>query len=266
MVGESLMSPKKKKKAAPNPVLAAACARTVSIDLRIVDDKPATVYRSRFLGLEEGAEAEENALLIEAPALKGSIVPVRPSQRVKINFNLNGQDNYFEATVLDRGRYQLNPGLSVASLQLQTPEEVFSGGKRGFYRLLVEDTEEINVRVGILADSEEGAGRVRWREKGIITDIGGGGLGFRIAEGKSLLIGPDTRLMLRFKLRPDEEIRLLGKVCFSLRQSELREAFFGVQFIDLDSDLEYKQNVDKILHYVAEKQRLNLGERSGGKE
>jgi c-di-GMP-binding flagellar brake protein YcgR len=143
---------------------------------------------------------------------------------------------------------------------------VFSGGRRGFYRLLADEVETIEVRLGILADKEEGAGRVRWREKGALTDIGGGGLGFRIAEGKTLLLGPDTRLMLRFTLRPDEEIRLLGKVCFSLRQSERREAFFGVQFIDLDSDLEYKRGVDRILHYVAEKQRLSLGERSGGKE
>ena len=258
------MNPRKKKKTAPNTVLATACARTVSIDLCIVGEKPVPVYRSRFLRLEE--RSKEDALLIEAPSLKGSVIPIRKGQRVKVTFKLNGQDNYFETTVLDRGRYQLNPDLSVASLELQAPEEVLSGGRRGFYRMFVDETEIIELSVGILADGKKGAGRVRWREKGILTDIGGGGLGFRIAEGKSLLIGPGTRLMLRFKLRPDGRIRLLGKVCFSLRQPELREAFFGVQFVDLDSDLEYKRSVDKILYYVAEKQRLNLEERGGGKE
>ncbi len=263
--GESSMSPRKKKKAAPNPVLVTACDRTVSIDLRIADEAFATVYRSRFLRLEEGSEY--HTLLIEAPTLRGSVIPVRPGQRMKIAFKLNGQDNYFDTTVLDRRRHPLNPDISVASLELQTPEEMLSSGKRGFYRLLVGETEVVEVKIGILADhSEVGAGRVRWREKATLTDIGGGGLGFRLAEGNSLFIGPDKRLTLKFTLPPDEEIRLLGRVCFSLRQSKRREAYFGVQFVDLDSDLEYKRNIDRVLSYVAEKQRLSLGERADGQE
>ncbi len=259
------MSPKKKKKTERNPVLAAACDSAVSLDLRIDGEMPVTFYRSRFLRLEK--ESEDDTLLIEAPTHRGSVVPVRPGQRVKIVFKLNGQDNYFDSTVLDRHRHPLNPDLSVASLELQAPEEMFSGGRRGFYRVMVGEAENIHVNVGILADSDEkGAGRVRWREKAAITDIGGGGLGFKIAEGKSLFLGPDTRVALQFTLKEDKEIRLLGRVCFSLRQSELREAFFGVQYVDIDSDLEYKRNIDRVLRFVAEKQRLSLGERAREQE
>jgi c-di-GMP-binding flagellar brake protein YcgR len=256
------MSPGKKKKTTPNPTLAAACGRNLPLDMQIEGDKSATGYRSRFLGLEE--RTKEFVLVIEAPAPKGSVVPIRPGQRVKVSFRLNDQENYFEADVLDRGRYQLNQEVAVASLELQMPEEVVRDGKRGFYRLLKDRAEAMEVRLGILADDEAGDGRIRWREKAIVTDIGGGGLGFRISEGKSLFLRPDTWLYLRFRLRPeDEEIELLGRICFSLRQPELREAFFGVQFIELDSDIKYKQHVDRILHYVAEEQRRNLGERSG---
>lgn len=242
-------------------MLAAACARTISIDLRIEGDKPTTVYRSRFLRLEERSEGY--ILLIEAPALRGSVVPVRSGMWARVEFTLNGKENYFETIVLNRGRYQLNPDLSIASLELRAPEEVFSGSKRGFYRLIMSEVDPIEARLGILADDEGGSGRVRSRAKAVLTDLGGGGLGFRIAEGKSLFIGPGTHLLVGFKLPPEQKIRLKGRVCFSLRQPELREAFFGVQFVDLESNIGYKQDVDKILHFVAETQRRSLGARRG---
>lgn len=103
---------------------------------------------------------------------------------------------------------------------------------------------------------------MRSREKGLLTDLGGGGLGFRIPEGRSLLIGVGTRLSLSFRLpADDEQIKVLGRICFSLRRPELREAFFGVQFTELDSDVEYKRNVDRILRFVAERQRQSLSNR-----
>jgi c-di-GMP-binding flagellar brake protein YcgR len=256
------MSPRKGKISPPNPALVAACDKNLPISMRIEGEKSTVVYRSRFLGIEE--RSEKIVLLIEAPAPKGSVVPIRPGRQAKITFALNDQENYFEAIVLARDRHQLNRETSIASLELEMPEEVFSGGKRGFYRLAIDGAEAIEVRLGILANDEGGSNRVRWREKAVMTDIGGGGLGFRISEGKSLLLSPGTRLLLRFKLRPeDEEIKLMGRICFSLRQPELREAFFGVQFIDLDSNIEYKQHVDRVLHYVADEQRRSLGEHPG---
>jgi c-di-GMP-binding flagellar brake protein YcgR len=256
------MSPRKKKKTSPNPVLAAACEKNLPIDLRIAGEKSPDVYRSRFLALEE--RPDSIALLVEAPAPKGTVVPIRPGQQARVTFTLNDQENYFEAVVRDRGRHQLNRETSIATLELEMPEEVFSAGKRGFYRHPIDSAEIIEVRLAILASDGGDSKRIRWREKAALTDIGGGGLGFRISEGRSLLLSPGTRLLLTFKLGPEEEeIILLGRICFSLRQPKLRQAFFGVQFIEVESEIEYKQNVDKVLHYVAYMQRRSLGERTG---
>ncbi|NQU08945.1 MAG: flagellar brake protein [Candidatus Abyssubacteria bacterium] len=253
------MNSKRKNRDNPGPILLSACAKNLPIDLSIIGEKPGAVYRSRFLRMEE--TSEEVLLTIEAPALKGGIVPVRPGQNLKISFVLNGQDWIFETTIVARGKFHLNPQTTVSSLQLLAPEEVLSGGKRGFYRVTLDDAAPKTVRLAILAEEIEGKKRIRWRERGVMTDIGGGGLGFCISEGKSLLISPGAHLLLRFRLRPEgKELRLLGRVCFSLRQPELREAFFGVQFIDVDSEMEYKQAVDEILRFVAEEQRRNISE------
>ncbi len=244
-----------------NSVLLSACAKGLSLDLRVVGEKTPEAYRSRFLGVVKGPK--RSCVVIEAPMRRGNIVPVRSGSMATVSFVHNGCDNYFTSAILARGRFQLNPETSVASLELQTPEEVLSDTKRSFYRVSVGGDEPIEIKLGIFADEEGGTNRIRWREKAAVTDIGGGGLGFKIPGGKSLLLSPGTRLTLRFRLRPeDEEIKLRGRVCFSLRQSEHREAYFGVQFIDIDSDIEFKQNVNKVLYFVAEEQRRSLGEQA----
>lgn len=254
------MDSKKGKKGNVSPALLSACAKNLPIDLRIIGEQPTTAYRSRFLSLTQ--TRKESVVVIEAPVARGSVVPIRPGGEAKVTFTLSGKENYFTTTVLGRGRYQLNPQTSVASLELRTPDDVLSEGIRSYYRITVEDTPSTEVRLGILADDEGAATRVRWRERGVLTDVGGGGLGFRILEGRSLIIRPGTRLTLRFRLREDdEEIKLVGRVCFSIRRPDIRRAFFGVQFIDVESEIEYKQDIDRILHFVAEVQRHSLDER-----
>jgi c-di-GMP-binding flagellar brake protein YcgR len=245
-----------------NPAIASACARNLPLDLRISGDSPQVVYRSRFLGVSE--HSGETALIIEAPAPKGSIIPIRRGTRVKIAFSLGGSESHLETVVLDRYRHELNSQVSVASLLLRMPEGIVADGQRSYFRIVVPQEAAIELRLAILAEDEEGEGRVRGREKALITDLGGGGLGFCIAEGRSLLINSDTLLLLKFRLRGvEQDIRLLGRICFSLRQPERREAFFGVQFVDVESELEYKRSVDRILHFVAEEQRRRLTERPG---
>jgi len=255
------MNTKNRKKGTVDSILQSACAKNIPLDLRFVGEKPPTVYRSRFLGFEESPE--ESVVMIETPVVKGNIVPVRPGSEANVSFTLTDHENHFTSVVVARGRFQLNPQTSVASLELQAPDDILSGGKRAFYRVPVDDSESMEIKLGIFADDESGTSRIRGREKGILTDIGGGGLGFRIPEGKSLLISPGKRLSLRFRLRGDEgEISLVGRVCFSMRLSERREAYFGVQFVDIETDIEYKQNVDRILHFIAAEQRRALGERA----
>jgi c-di-GMP-binding flagellar brake protein YcgR len=133
--------------------------------------------------------------------------------------------------------------------------------KRSFYRVHLNEDRRVDIKLEILTEGEE-TSRVRSREKGVITTIGGNGLGFYLPEGRSLLLNTDTRLQLKLKLQPeDEELRLLAKVRVRLRRPKARVIFFGVQFIDIDSDIRYKQSVDRILRFVAEEQRRHLAQR-----
>jgi c-di-GMP-binding flagellar brake protein YcgR len=243
-------------------ILEKACARNLPLDLRIVGEKSATNYLSRFLDIDDASHPP--SLVIEAPRVQGRVVPVRPGQEVRISFSVSNRPRSFASSVLGRGKVSLNPDLKVASLALVIPDQMAAGGRRNFYRIPLSESKPIEISLSILAETKNGKSRVRSREKGIMTDIGGGGLGFRIPEGRSLLLGVDTRLKIQFSLPDDgEQVKLFGRICFSLRRNELREAYFGVQFLDVDAQVEYRQNVDRILRFVAEKQRQSLSERAG---
>jgi len=188
-------------------------------------------------------------------------VPVRPGQEIKVSFSYDGRGMSFTTHIRGRGKFSLSSAVSVPSLNILVPENVSIRERRGFYRLLVTDLPPIEITMGVFS-GEGTRRRIRSREKGVMTDLGGGGLGFRISEGKSLLLALGTRLSLSFQLPDDEqEIKIIGRTCFSLRRSELREIFFGVQFVETESNIEYKQSIDKILRFVAERQRRMLKER-----
>ncbi len=240
--------------------LSQACFQNLPLDVRLPGEQTTETYRSRFLRSAE--DAEPGILTIEAPTLRGNIVLLRPGQEIKVIFAYERIIHSFTTTVISRGRHQLNNEMTVSSLHLQWPEAISIGKIRSFYRLPIPEKNRMEVSLGIYSQTKNKSRRVRARENAVLTDIGGGGLGFRIAEGRSLLMGVDTRLFLSFCLPGDEEsIKLVGRICFYLRRKDLREVFFGVQFIDIESDILYKRNVDKILRYVAEQQRLSLSYR-----
>lgn len=245
------------KKSESVSVLSSACAQNLPLDLRILQDRSKEEYRSRFLSINESRRRP--ALVIEAPTSKGGVVPIRSGSAVRVFFSEGERSLTFHSQVVGRGKFRLNPRVTVPSLELLVPEAVSSADKRNFYRIPVGDIE---LSLGIFAQTRGRRDRIRAREKALLTDLGGGGLGFRIQEGKSLLLDTGSRLLLSFRLPNDDEpVRLLGRICFNIRRPELREAFFGVQFVDIDSDLEYKTGVDRILRFVAKHQRKNLGGR-----
>lgn len=240
-------------------ILAEACAQNLTLDLRVNDAKNSENYKSRFLGLDP--HAKPPVLTVEAPTARGGVVPVRKGNKAHVIFSQDGKSRSFRTEVLGRGRFELNDKVTVPSLELAAPESLSSGENRNFYRVILSDVS-IELAVSIFAEKQGQPRRIRAREKATLTDIGGGGLGFRIPEGKSLLLNPDTRVLLTFRLPgEDEPVRLLGRICFSIRKREQRVAFFGVQFTDLDSDIEYKRNIDRILRFVAELQRRTLRSR-----
>jgi c-di-GMP-binding flagellar brake protein YcgR len=243
-------------------ILSTVCSKNLSLDIRIIGEQSTEIYRSRFLGMEDDNGSTAGALVIEAPTVKGNVVLMRPGQDIKIIFVYQGTIHSFNTTIIGRGRHELNPTVTVSSLKLQPPASLSTGKIRSFYRLPIPHSQRLELSIGIYARQRGKIRRIRSREKAYITDIGGGGLGFRIAEGRSLLLSVHTRLFLSFRLPDDEDaIRLIGRICFSLRRTELREMFFGVQFVETDSDVQYKKNVDRILRFVAEQQRLGLSNR-----
>lgn len=243
-------------------VLRVACSKNLPLDVRVLGEQSAETYRSRFLGISDRDTPVSKGLIIEAPTVKGNVVLMRPGQEIKVIFVYEGTFHSFNTRILDRERHQLNPQVTVSSLKLELPESLSTGKIRSFYRLPIPDSNRIELSLGIYAKQGARVRRIRAREKAFLTDLGGGGLGFRIPEGRSLLLSVDAHVFLSFRLPEDEEpIRLIGRVCFSLRKREMREMFFGVQFVETESDVQYKKNINRILRFVAEQQRLILSNR-----
>jgi c-di-GMP-binding flagellar brake protein YcgR len=244
-------------------ILSNACERNLPLSLRVIGDGAGEEHRSRFLVLEEAKGG--GILIIEAPTSKGSVVLMRPGQEVRVSFSHNRQKRIFSSQLLGRGKVKLNSGTAVPSLELLAPTHIPSSERRGFYRVFVNHGSPIPVTLGVLADRNSPASRVRSREKALLTDVGGGGLGFRLSEGKSLLLSVGVHVLISFKLpEKGEQVNLMGRVCFSLRRPDLREVFFGVQFVSVDSEVEYKRGVDSILRFAATRQRESLSKRIEG--
>lgn len=241
-------------------VLADACVQNQPLGFRVIGEKSKTEYKSRFLGIDRSGT--EPRLVIEAATLRGGVVAVRPGEGVKVSFSHNGRTRTFMSEVVGRSKFQLNPQLIVPSLELLIPENLSPWELRGYYRLSLSDASPIEVKISIFSEEESKPRRVRAREKGILSDVGGGGLGFRIPEGRSLLLGVGRLLSLSFLLDSEEEpAKLLGRICFSLRHPELREVFYGVQFVETEASIKYKQAIDRILRYIAQSQREKLQNR-----
>ena len=253
------MNTEKTRESEAFAILRDACNKRAPLDLRVFGRKKQDEYESRFLQLDE--YAEHPIVTIEAPVVEGENVTVPLDREVEVTFLHKKQSHFFITLASGHGIFRLGRSKVIRSLELLAPNEVILAEKRNYYRVQLSEDDPIEVKLEILAEVEE-AGRVRSREKGIITTIGGNGLGFYLPEGRSLLLNVNTRVRLRFRLQADEEeLRLLANIRFRVRRPKVREVFFGVQFTDVDSDIKYKQSVDRVLRFVAEEQRRHLSQR-----
>lgn len=242
-------------------ILRNACINLAPLELRLIGAKSSKECASRFLQLDEYAEIP--TVTIQAPVHRGRPVTASPGQNVEVSFTHDGQPHQFLTSIRRYGEISLDPNTTVAAFDLIAPREISIADKRRFYRVYPDTDEPIEVKLAVLADEEEQNDRIRSREKAKLTSIAGEGLGFRMPEGRSLMLHAGTRVRLKLRLRPeDDELRLIARICFRLRKPKEREVLFGVQFIDIDSDIEYKRSVDRILRFVAEEQRRYLAERT----
>jgi hypothetical protein len=253
------MKMEKTKESEAFEILRDVCTRRATLDLRVFGRKKQDEYKSRFLQLDEYAELP--TVTIQAPAPEGENILVPLDHEVEVSFLHMRQPHFFITLASGHGTFRVARKKIIRSLELLAPNEIVLAEKRNFYRVRLEEDRRVEIKLEILSEDDE-AIRVRSREKGIITTVGGNGLGFYLPEGRSLLLNVDTRLRLRFRLQPDEEeLKLLATIRFRLRRPKIREIFFGVQFIGIDSDIKYKQSVDRVLRFVAEEQRRHLSQR-----
>ncbi len=220
--------------------------------------------KSRFFTLQAGAEAP--SVIVEAPVSDGTILPLRPGQEVEVYFRVDDTRYMYQATVLKRGEFPLSSGQAARALEITYPQRLSRGQKRAYYRVPVSRLHPVELRYG-LVDRKTPDPVVRpsvlFRGRTEVIDLSAGGVAFDLPERNRLLVRPGNRLICEFSLPNDERLTLHGRVAHRYALRGERALRYGLQFIDIHRQLNFKVAHDRLLRYVVEVQRESLAKRSG---
>ena len=220
--------------------------------------------KSRFFGLQ--AKSDAPCVIVEAPVLDGTILPLRPGQEVEVYFRVDDTRYMYHATVLNRGDFALNSGLVARALEITYPKSLARGQKRSHFRVPVSRVRPVELRYGLVdRKTPDPVARpaILFRGKSELVDLSAGGLAFDLPERNGLLVRPGRRLLCEFTLPTKERLTLHGRVAHRYpvhRENALR---YGVQFVDIHRSVDFKAAHDRLLRYVVEVQRESLAKRSG---
>ncbi len=242
--------------------LSRVCARNMAIDVTIVERRSLGNMKSRFL---RGPEHEGGTILIEAPTIAGSAVPLHKDESVEVVAVVEGERYGFRAGVLSRTRAHLGGNVEVPALRIEAPATVSLMQRRKYFRARVPALEPIMVQCIGKAPATGGNGGkdelVKFDTRA--TDISGGGLCLKLSKEREYFARAGVRLALSFSLRGATGIQLVGEVRHAHQVSEKKDWIAGVMFLDAEKTVAGRQAVDAIMRYVTKRQREVLKKKSG---
>lgn len=223
--------------------------------------------KSRFFGMQAADDVPH--VVVEAPVLDGTIVPLRPGEDVDVFFMVDNVRYTYRARVISRGRFPLNGGGVARSLEISYPRRLTRGQKREFFRTTISLIRPIELQLGLMdpksADPISNPA-VLFRRRSVIVNLSGGGLAFDLPQQHRLLLRPGQRLLCHFSLPSTQTLELQGRVTHRLPVSAERATRFGMRFIDVHRAVRFRTAHDRVLRYVARVQREMLAKRSGLRE
>jgi len=255
----SLVTPEERKSAMRHAV-----SYNAPCDLWVLAGSAPVRTKSRFLGLQRGARGAD--VILEAPVAEGSILPVRAGDGIEVFFNADGDRFTYMARILDRTTFELNGGTTVRAIRTAYPSRMVRGQKRNFYRINMPLGRPIEMRYGLVDRYTPGSAaypRIVQRGRIELRDLSGGGLSFEVRKNSGTTLRPGDRMECAFRLPTNGDVRLLARVANTRADHGRSIIRFGAEFVDIHTRVEFKQDRDQILRYVADHQQRELARRSG---
>lgn len=229
-------------------LLREAAQRSVTIDLiRLLKSGP-DPCRSRFVELPSAD------LAVELPSRLGRPVPVRPGERLEIHFRIKEYRYCFRTTVRSRSKVALSELLEVAILLIVPPLSVERCRRRQFLRVKVTAAERLMAHLWLVDDSRPQGDALRLPSTEVL-DISGTGMRLLLEGSMRGRIKEGQQVHLHMDLGGGwEPLNLVAHV-EHLDRTAHHVVQFGLHFDGLDETLEGRAAHNRLLRFIAERER-----------
>ncbi len=216
---------------------------------RIAFDGNATPNQSietRFL------EFGDSALYMAWPAV-GVSEPLRTGADVHVFFETNGERLAFSAVTAGRTISTRGPQGAVSAWALSIPLCIERRQQREYYRVSLADLGPVNVRFTSVQDPEH-------QFDASLTNVSGGGLGCAAAADQAVGAQPRQLYWTRFALPEDDAtFEFVVQLVHARRVAPGESVVLGCMFQPGDDPTTYREQLRRIEHFVANRQRAKLG-------
>lgn len=157
--------------------------------------------------------------------------------------------------------WRLNEATKVNGLLLEFPAEIKATQRRSNYRVDVSPDSDISIRVWRLGDGEYLKEQPSFTKEvtAEIRDLSTGGVGVKLIgkDGARPIIGPEDRLRVALGYN-GQTLIMEGKMRHPAGAPRGNAIVTGIQFRQLESDLEGRQTVAHLIRIIGELQRGEL--------
>lgn len=190
----------------------------------------------------------EKSLILDRPTLKGSPVSLKYVNGIQIFFTIGDHTQlrtYWPEIVNPDEQYQLAGGNATPAIAISYPEEIKTGQRREFYRLRISPFSPVPIKFATTDDEVF---------EGIIRNISGGGVGFKLSKDIDQTLELDTELLVQFQL-PGQNSLINLFIAIRFRVEKEKDYLLGAEFVNVTESKEYINSVQAVLDYVLETQR-----------
>ena len=186
---------------------------------------------------------------------------VRVGRDAGFSFKTGNTKLVFASPILQREpQYVVNPGLTVEAMCVRWPAEVKAIQRRANYRAVVVADSDLSVRIWRIGRSAYLKDRpaAALELQATLRDISTGGIGvtFLPKDQNPPLVSPEDRLRIRLTLPGCEELLLEGRLRYPMKRAkDATQVRAGIQFRQLNDDLEERQALATLTKMVGEMQR-----------
>jgi len=232
-------------------ILANAAARNEALEVDLPDGDELRSLKTRFLAIS--GSPGERRIVIEAPRHEGVVWPVREGARLQGYFKVSEDVYSFNAAVIRRDRFQLNPTMRLPSLVITYPAALQKRQRRAHYRAVLPLATTMGVRFEPLPPGQKiWSVRRKPRYRAQARDLSAGGMGLAWTPKEGVNVKQGIVLVLHFKIPTFDDIILMNGTVQHKHPVGDNSELMGIRFTDWQESILSRRAVNEISKYVVQ--------------